>query len=508
MHKIQTGLWFLLLLMAIGCKNENSGPEPERIYNILDFGAVADGVTLNSDAINKAIDECHNNGGGTVLFPEGIFMSGSIHLKSNVTLRISAGATLLGAPNNIGAYDAAEPNQWDAYQDFGHSHFRNALIWAENQENIAIEGEGHIHGGGMTDRNYMPEGGGDKIISLKLCKNITIRNLRMEQGGHFVLLANGCDNLLIENVKVFTPRDGFNIISCQDVKIAHCFIETIIWEEGRVSEGDDAIGIKSDFALGYPRESKNIHIDGCVIFSGGANAFNIGSETVGNFTNIKLTNLSIQGAEKAGIGITTNDGAVIDSLYVSNVVMSKVATPFYINTGQRLRRPDATKPGKIKNVYIENVRVTDVQGYVKDRGPWASTVSGIAGAEHMAENITFRNVSIEYKGRGTFDWQNLSPPDPSTGYSPRNLADRPAYGFYIRHAKNVRLENVSLTLEKDDSRPAVFAKNVERLVFDQFSAVKSPMADFHIARLKVTGFELKNSSNILSQEIAVTHFDR
>jgi len=494
-------IFYLFVWVILAACNKPDKPDRPQIYNVCDFGAVGDGSTLNSVAINRAIDSCHNQGGGIVFFPEGIYLSGSIRLKSNVTLEISSGSTLLGASNDIGAYDEYEENPWEAYQDFGHNHFRNALIWAENQENIAIIGNGNIHGGGITDRNYMPKGGGDKIISLRLCKNITIKDLRMEQGGHFVLLANGCDSLNITNLKVFTPRDGFNIISCQDVNIQHCFMETIIWHDGQVSEGDDVICLKSDFALGYPRESKNIIIQDCELFSGGANAFNIGSETVGNFSNIQLKNISIQGAEKAGIGITTNDGSVIDGVLCSNITISKCATPFYLNTGKRMRRPDSKNPGKLKNITLENIRAYDIKGYVKHRGPWTATISGIEG-EYMAENITLRNVSIEYKGKGLIDWQSISPPDPSTGYSPRNLGERPAYGLYLRHAKNVTLDNVSFSLENEDTRPAIYALDIEGLKLNKFKAAPDSLSSaVEIALKNVRQFQIENSKDIKTKEL-------
>jgi len=463
----------LFFILFTACNPNNQKESETVMYNVCDFGAVGDGVTTNTEAINRAIDSCHTAGGGMVYFPEGIFITGSIRLKSNVELHVSQGATIQGAENGIGAYDVYEENEWDKYQDFGHSHFRNALIWAENEENISITGHGNIHGGGLSDRNYLPPGDGDKMISLKSCKNIMIRNLRLEQGGHFAIITTGCDSLNITNLKIFTPRDGIDIVSCHDVVINQCFIECVIWKEGLVWEGDDAIGLKSDYALGYPRDCKNILIEDCVIFSAGANAFTIGSETVGNFSNIILRNISIQGAEKAGIGITTNDGGIIDGMLCSNITMSKCATPVFINITESLRRPGGGIPGRIKNITFENIRVSDVDNYVRRRspyGPWASTISGIKGDEYLIENVSFRNVSIIYKGSGEFDWRKISPPDPSPPRaSPRHLGQRPSYGFYIRHVKNISFDNVKMDLERIDNRPGIYAYNVDGLVLKNFS---------------------------------------
>ena len=198
------------------------------------------------------------------MFPQGTYLTGSIHLADNIALVITKDAKILGAANDIHAYDLPEENPWSEYQDFGHSHFRNALIWGEELKNIKITGGGTIHGGGLTRHNDVPEGGGDKAISLKLCQNITIENLRIVQGGHFAILANGCDSLYIDNLHVETSRDGIDLMSCNDVVIRKSVILSIRYDEdGKMAGGDDAIGIKSDYALGYIRHCENIKISDC-----------------------------------------------------------------------------------------------------------------------------------------------------------------------------------------------------------------------------------------------------
>ena len=156
----------------------------ESSFNVKDYGAAGNGITLDTDAINKSIEVCSAAGGGAVYFPAGTYQSGSIRLKSNITLYLDVGATLLGAPNTINAYDPPEDNPFDMYQDFGHSHWHNSLIWGENLENITIMGLGTIDGGGMTAENPEP-GGGDKTIALKLCKNIVIQDITIRHAGHF-----------------------------------------------------------------------------------------------------------------------------------------------------------------------------------------------------------------------------------------------------------------------------------------------------------------------------------
>ena len=141
---------------------------------VYEFGAKGNGKDLDTKAINKAIETCSSKGGGTVEFPPGIYLSGSIHLKSNIVYRLDKGAMILGAPNDINAYDPAEPNKWDKYQDYGHSHFHDALMWGSNLKNITFAGQGTIDGGGITRSNPI-HGGGDKTISLKLSRNIEFR---------------------------------------------------------------------------------------------------------------------------------------------------------------------------------------------------------------------------------------------------------------------------------------------------------------------------------------------
>ena len=181
-------------------------------YNVKDYGAKGDGKTIDSPAINKAIEAAAQAGGGTVILPAGTYASYSVRLKSNITLQIEAGATLLAAyPENSVGYDAAEPNNFNKFQDFGHSHWQNSLIWGENIENVTICGQGLINGYGLTRGESRLPGVGNKAVSLKLCRNVVMRDLKMLNCGHFALLATGVDNMTIDNLLIDTNRDGINI---------------------------------------------------------------------------------------------------------------------------------------------------------------------------------------------------------------------------------------------------------------------------------------------------------
>jgi polygalacturonase len=177
-------------------------------FDVRTFGAAGDGHALDTDAINRAIDAAAT-AGGTVVFTAGTYLSTSIRLKSHVGLFLDHGATILAADPTVAPFDEPEPNPWDTFQDFGHSHWHNSLIWGENIEDVSITGPGLIHGKGLVRSNSnVPRGAGNKAIALKNSRNITIRDVSILHGGWFAILATGVDNLTIDNIKVDTNRDG------------------------------------------------------------------------------------------------------------------------------------------------------------------------------------------------------------------------------------------------------------------------------------------------------------
>src|SRR6266699_4510948 len=182
------------------------GPQsPGDIFDVRSFGALGDGRNLDTAAINRAIEAAAAAGGGTVRFPAGTYLSVSIHLKSNVGLHLDRGATIEAAAPGVAAYDEPEPNPWgDArkYQDFGHSHWHNALIWGEDLHDVAIGGPGLIDGAALVTNNRGPRGAGDKSISLNNFRNVVLRDLTILRGGWFAILATGVDNLAIENLTI------------------------------------------------------------------------------------------------------------------------------------------------------------------------------------------------------------------------------------------------------------------------------------------------------------------
>ena len=222
------------------------------VFDVKSYGAKGDGKALDSPAINQAIEAAAAAGGGTVQFPAGTYLTGSIRLRSNLTLQFEPGTTL-EASADPSAYDAAEPNQWDKFQDFGHSHFHNSLIWGEGLDNVSIEGPGLI-GGKALERER--GAAGDKAIALKLCRKVTLRDFSILSGGHFGILATGVDNLTIDNVTIDTNRDGVDVDSCRNVRISNLSVNT---------PNDDAIVLKGTHALGFARPTENVTIVNCLV---------------------------------------------------------------------------------------------------------------------------------------------------------------------------------------------------------------------------------------------------
>ena len=243
------------------------------IFNAKSFGATGDGSTIDSGAINRAIEAAANAGGGTVYLPAGIYACYSIRLKSQVSLYLDQGCTVLAAPTPLrgmaaGGYDEAEPQgDWEAYQDYGHNHWHNSLIWGESIHDFSILGPGLIWGKGLSrghsDDTDLPDttkpGVGNKAIALKNCYNVILRDFSILFGGWFGILATGVDNLTIDNLKIDTNRDGMDIDCCRNVRISNCTVNSPV---------DDGICPKSSYALGYARPTENLTITNCFVTGG------------------------------------------------------------------------------------------------------------------------------------------------------------------------------------------------------------------------------------------------
>ena len=418
-------------------------------YNVRHFGAVADGVTNDAPAINKTIDVCNEAGGGTVHVPTGIYAVGSIHLKSNVKLALDAGAVLQAS---AGAIDPRERNPNDQGLINSAAYYWEAsLIWGKDLENVKIYGPGTINGSALTRSNKVPAGIGDKAIALRGCKNVEIRNLNINEGGHRAILATACQDVLIDNVTINTSRSAINLSQCSDVEIAFCHIDAVRYEDGVPVGGGDAIKLSSDLSLGNVTASKNVSVHDCFLAAGGHGLL-FGSETVGPLQDYRFENIRIRHAGMAGIGITSNDGSLIDGVLFKGISMQKTYAPIFIKLSDIARVPEGTyQRGAIRNVTFENITVTE--SYSELAG--GATSAMIWGKpDTPIENIIFKNVSIVASGGHPVTDAELKPPN-NNAKRPRAVGTLPAYACYLRHVNGVRITDCEFGFEQPAGRPAL-----------------------------------------------------
>lgn len=470
------------------------------VYNIKKYGAKGDGKALDTKAIDKAITEANAAGGGTVYFPAGDYLSVTIHLKSNVGLYLDHGATIVAATPGDGVqYDFPEKADNDLYQDFGHSYFRNSLLYGENLHDISITGPGRIWGKGLEMKEGIngdnKPGLGNKTLALKLCRNVLLRDFTIEHGGWFGFLLTGIDNATIDNIKMDTNRDGIDLVSSKNVRISNCTINSPV---------DDAIVLKSDFALNYPRDLENVTITNCQVsgykegtlldgtnvkWSNGSptGRIKLGTESNGGFKNIVITNCVFDNSR--GIAIETVDGAALEDITISNITMRDVGNaPIFIRLGARMRGPKNFRYSTLRRIMISNIvayGVTGTQGAI---------ISGIPG--HDIEDVTLSNIKIYFNGGGTKAQAAREVPPLIDSYpDPNRFGITPAYGFFIRNVKDIKLNDVEVSYLKEDLRPAFILDNVDGADFQHVRAQKSDGAPtFKLTKVK--NFNLFNSPQL------------
>jgi polygalacturonase len=508
-------------------------------FDVRAFGARGDGATIDTAAINAAIEAAAQGGGGTVRFPPGRYLSFSIRLRSNVALVLEAGSVLIAADpaadpaDGQGQYDPAEPNPWDAYQDFGHSHWHNSLIWGEGLENVSITGTGRIWGRGLTrsgpganrplKAGDMPSslgqsdpmgertrkgrvfgaemaGKGNKAIALKNCRNVLLRDFSMLKCGHFAVLATGVDNLTIDNLAVDTDRDGFDIDCCRNVRIANCYVNT---------PNDDAICLKSSFALGKARFTEHVTITGCQVSGFDLGSFldgtyattqkeapdkegvcgriKLGTESNGGFRNIAIANCVFEHCR--GLAIESVDGAVIEDVTVDNLAMRDLTTsPLFIRLGRRMRAPEGTPVGAIRRVNISNVVVSQANA------PYASIVAGLP--EAPVEDVRISNLTVVHGGGGrAADLQRQIPEHPDHYPEPSMFGVTPAYGLYVRHARNLSVHHADLRATAREGRPPVVLHDVDGAGFEHVRFAHDAAAPSFVLQ-DVRGFAVQDAQGM------------
>jgi polygalacturonase len=496
-------------IAASAQEGARSGAPAEGVFDVRSFGAVGDGKTLDTQGINRAIEAAASAGGGMVVFPAGSYLCFSIHLKSQVQLHLLQGSAIIAADSplpgqqtgyNGGAYDAAEPKTaWDAYQDYGHNHWHNSLIWGEDLHDISITGPGLIWGRGLSNGRgragdgapFIAEqaGAGNKAIALKNCRNVLFRDFSILKGGHFGLLLTGVDNLTIDNLKIDTDRDGIDIDCCQNVRVSNCTVN---------SPWDDGICPKSSYALGYARPTRNVTITNCWVtgtyelgtvldgtfrkFPEGAHVprtgrIKMGTESNGGFINITISNCVFEGCQ--GYALESVDGALIEDITISNTTMRDVATsPIFMRLGARLRGPkESTKAGTMKRILI-----SDLVCYNAPRA-FCSILSGIPG--YSIEDVKLSNIYIETVGGGTAEAAEARPAELESKYpEPNMFGVMPASGFFLRHVRNIEMSHVEIANAAPDARPAFHLTDVERADFFAVTAPRGANGAFALHGVK------------------------
>ena len=480
----------------------------ELLYNVLDYGAIGDGKTNNTKAINATIDAAVKNGGGTVFFPAGDYLSFTIQMQSKITLHLDQGAVLIGDKEVDGVgYDLPEEASWySKFQDFGHSYWKNSLIYGDSLHDIAITGKGMIWGKGLyTSDKPKIKGSGNKAIGLKNCYNVTIRDISILHGGHFCILATGVDNLTIDNIHADADRDAFDIDCCKNVIISNCLIN---------SPADDGLCLKSSFALGYARVTENVTITNCQVYGYDHGSLmdgtfrteyideapeakhcitgrlKLGTESNGGFKNIVVSNCVFE--RSRGIAIETADGGLIEDLLFDNITMRDVTdTPFFIRLNARMRGPEGVPVGICRRITISNLNVYDVGGRPKSPELGAGMVMGIPG--HYIEDLSLSNIRIYFRGGGSKEAIDKEVPQNIEMYPDAyRWHSMPAYGIYFRYVKGLSVNNVVLRYMNKDERPAFILDDVHDARFYHIDAQIGEDAP---------QFLLKNVSNISIHEV-------
>ena len=460
-------------------------------YNIKDFNAKGHGEN-DTKAIQKAIDECSKNG-GTVIFPAGTFATGTIYLKSNVTIHLSKGAvwTAVPDPDLFPYQEIVVPGRMDVVK-------RKAFIYAANQENISITGEGTIsprgdheiwqtHKGDDPERPY-----GLRIVQ---CKNVTFKDIKLINSAFWMMHIYFSDFIKIDGVEIFNHcnmnNDGIDIDGCHNVVISNCIIDS----------EDDALVFKSE---GY-RGCEDIVVNNCIL-SSFASPFKMGTGSVYGFRRISATNCVIRPSKSkenhhnlqawgglAGIDLGNVDGGTMEDITISNFVIDSVETPIFIRLGARHDRfwegvPQATG-GITKNIKISDIVATSSDAI-------SCAITGYPG--HRVENITFQNIQVHFFGKGTAKDTSLKVPEVIGGYPVNRMFGGvlPAYGFYVRHAENVHFDQVRLFLLNPDERPAFVFDDVHDASLTNFYADHNSKIQPLIRIVNSSGITIEGDSKL------------
>jgi len=435
----------LLIISSSGYTND---------VNVLDFGAKGDSLTNNTEYIQRSIDECAKTGGGKVIIPPGYYLTGTILLRSNITLHLQAGS-VLSASTNLKDYPVHRYYEQARKQ----IHSYKCLIYADSLDGIAITGNGTIKGNGFhSSFNSRKESGGHSmdnrpfIIFFRNCKNVVIRDLHFKNSASWMLRYENCDFVNISGITVFNHcnrnNDGLDIVSCSNVAVTNCFFDT----------DDDAIVIKS-----FSRLSKNITISNCII-SSHAEAIKCGTESNIGFKNIAISNCVVRpsvvksnfngiggGMGRGGLSLVMYDGGTMENIRFSNIVMDSVRTPIIITLAKRgtpvwSQEPKQPGIGIIRNIHFNGITATNV-------GNKSCLINGLPG--HDVTQISFRDMHFIFGNNIVNDTLPSEFPINYSYYPLLRKYNTPSFAFYLRNVSHIQFDGIYLSYPSSEQRPAI-----------------------------------------------------
>jgi polygalacturonase len=432
-----------------------AGAEPA--VNVRDLGAVADGKTLCTEALQRAIDRCSAAGGGTVFFPPGTYRSGTLFLKSRVTLNLAAGATLLGSPRQAD-YPVTTPKKVEARANL---YNLRSLIYAEDLDRIGITGRGTIDGNGAAFKDRRHDGSRPLILRAINCRDVLLENIQMQNSGFWNEHYLACERVVLRGLRVWNHAtynaDGLDIDGCRDFVVSDCFFDA----------DDDAICLKST----SNRPCENVLISNCVA-SSHCNAIKMGTDSSGGFINVAIANCSIispprshalSGRQRgiSGLSLELVDGGKLDGITVSNLTIDGVEVPIFLRLGNRgtgftVVKEEPTKKvpvGTLRNVLLSNIVATRA-------GRTGCSIIGLP--DHPIENVTLSNVTVRSEGGGKGQWSSAAIPEIPAGYPEATMFGKlPAHGLYCRHVRGLVLSDVRLQTEEPDGRHCLVLDDVQ-----------------------------------------------
>ena len=478
------------------------GPAAGRI-DVRDFGVIGDGKTLNTSPINQAVVALSQAGGGTLVFGPGTYLTGTIYLRSMVTLQIDAGATILGS-TNIADYPENPPPRPSSRLEYG----RYALISAAGQHDVGIIGPGRIYGQGdhtnFTKKDLLARGRTFEEAYLKRpfglsfvgCQRVTVQGIKLENLAFWCQGYLDCDDVTVRGVSVDSKKhdynnDGIDLDGCRNVRVSDCYFNV----------GDDAICLKASYG-----DCENITITNCIA-SSLANGVKFGTASNAGFKNIAVSNIVLNGVSAAGIALEIVDGGTMDGVSLSNFAMQNVGTAIFIRLGNNARQW-TTGPGKPAIGNLRNVSISQVvaETWSEDDRPLAGSITGLPG--HPVENVSISDVRVTARRafspeRSRVDF--LMVPEAATEYPEYSMfGPLPAYGLYVRHVRGLTLRNVQLSFLAEDYRSAIVCDNVENLTIDGLKVrslmASAPVLFFHDVReALVTGVALHDAVPVFLQ---------